>query len=161
MKITMKVMLMSLAMMLTAVLVNAQSGGGEGQRGGDPTERAKKETERLTTDLELTDKQAKKVEKINLKYANKMKTIRDEMMAKREAGEEVDREDMRGKMKDLRTAQTEEIKGVLTPTQIEKFDAMIEERQAKGKKGRKKGKKGKKGKSAKETIEEGVEESDN
>ncbi|MFK7945992.1 MAG: Spy/CpxP family protein refolding chaperone [Saprospiraceae bacterium] len=162
MKITMKVMLMSLAMVVMTVFVNAQPQGGPGgQRGGDLTERAKKETERLSTNLELTEKQTKKVEKINLKYAEQTKAIREQMMAKREAGEEINREDMREQMQTLRTAQADEIKGVLTPAQIEKFDAMMEERKAKGQERRKKGKKGKKGKKAKEKAEEGVEESDN
>ena len=160
MKITMKVMLMTLAMVLTTVLVNAQPQGARGERGGDPTERAKKQTEHLTTKLELTDKQAAKIEKINLEYASKMTTMRDELKEKREAGEEIDRENVREQMKTMREAQAEEIKGVLTPAQIEKFDVIMEERKEKNEGRSRKGKKGKKGKAAKEQ-EEGVEESDN
>ena len=59
------------------------------------------------SELELTNKQTKKVEKINLKYAEKMTTMRDEMMAKREAGEEIDREGVRTQMQKMREAQTE------------------------------------------------------
>lgn len=139
----MKVMLMSLAMVLMAVLVNAQGGRGE-----NLTERAKIETEHLTQKLELTDKQAEKVEKINLEYAGKMTTMRNELKAKREAGEEIDRENMREQMKTMRETQVSEIKSVLTPTQIEKFDAMVEERKTQKKSSRKKANNGRDGNSA-------------
>ncbi len=151
MKITMNAMLMSLAMVLMTVLVNAQPAP---QAMGTPAEQAKKQTEQLSVALELTKKQTKKVGEINLKYATEMRTMREEMRAKWEVGEEVSREDMREKMKTLVTARTEEIKGVLTPTQIEKFDVILAERRAEGQARRKNGKKNKKGKNAKEMIKE-------
>jgi hypothetical protein len=134
MKFSVKVMMMTLAMVLTVALAYAQPRGGEGQRGGDPTERAKQETERMTTELGLDAKQAKKVEAINLKYAQKQQEMRAAMQKQREAGQEMDREAMGAKMKEMRAGQEDEIKGVLTPTQIEKFDAMPKpERGGKGK----------------------------
>lgn len=134
MKISVKVMMMTLAMVLTVAFAYAQPRGGEGQRGGDPTEHAKQITERLTTELNLDAKQAKKVEAINLKYAQKQQELRAAIQKQREAGQEMDREAVGAKMKEMRTAQEEEIKSVLTPTQIEKFDAMPKpKRDGKGK----------------------------
>jgi hypothetical protein len=124
MKISVKVMMMTLVMVLTVAITYAQPNGKEGQRGGDPTERAKQITERLTTELNLDAKQAKKVEAINLKYAQKQQEMRAEMQKQREAGQKMDREAIGTKIKEMRTAQEEEIKSVLTPTQIEKFEAM-------------------------------------
>lgn len=134
MKNVVKVLMMTLAMVLTVAMAYAQPNGGEGQRGGDPIERAKKQTEHLKTELGLDDKQAKKVEAINLKYAQKQQEMRAAMQKQREAGQEVDRAAVGDKMKEMRAAQEEEIKSVLTPTQIEKFDAMPKpERGGKGK----------------------------
>jgi hypothetical protein len=152
MKISMKVMMMTLAMVLTVAVAFAQPRGegqkAEGQRGGDPTERVKQETTRLTDELGLDAKQATKVEAINLKYAKQQQEMRAAMQKQREAGTEVDREAAGGKMKEMRAAQENEIKAVLTPTQIEKFDAMPKpERGGKGKAGEEgKGKTGGKGK---------------
>lgn len=145
----MKLMLMTLAMVITVAL-NAQP---RGQRGGNPTEQAKKQTEKMTAALELDAKQAKKVQEINLKYAKIQKERRDAMHKSNEAGQDIDHEAVKEEMKDMRAAQEEDIKSVLTPAQITKFDAMKEERQ--GKKGdsktKKKGKKGKKAKGEKAT----------
>lgn len=137
MKISVKVMLMSLAMIFATTLMNAQ-----GPRGGDPVERAKKMTEHLTSELELNTKQAKKVEAINLKYAKKQQEIRTAMRKKHEEGGEVDRELVKETMEKMRTDQEEEIKGILTPSQIQKFDAMPKGKKGKQPKGKKsKGKK--------------------
>jgi hypothetical protein len=133
MKISGKVMMMTLAMVLTVAIAYAQPRGGDGQRGGDPTERAKMQTERLTTALELDAKQAEKVEAINLKYAKQQQEMRAAMQKQRETGQEIDRETVGVKMQEMRTAQEEEVKGVLTPTQIEKLDTIKTERGGKGK----------------------------
>lgn len=135
MKIKMSVMLMSIAMVLMTVLVNAQPAP---QAMGTPAEHAQKQTEQLSAALELSKKQTEKVGAINLKYATEMRTMREEMRAKWEAGEEVNREEMREKMKALVNARTEEIKGVLTPTQIEKFDVILEQGKTEGQARRKK-----------------------
>ena len=152
MKIKMRVMLTSLAMVLMTVLANAQPAP---QAMGTPAEQAQKQTEQLSAALELTKRQTEKVGEINLKYVSEMRAMREEMRAKWEAGEEVSREDMRDKMIALRTAQAEAIKAVLTPTQIEKFDVILAQGRAEGQARRKNGKKEKTGKEAKETIEDG------
>jgi hypothetical protein len=148
MKISVKVMTMTLAMVLTVAFAYAQPRGGEGQRGGDPTERAKQQTERLTTELGLDAKQVKKMAAINLKYAQKQQEMRAVMQKQREAGQEMDREAIGSKIKEMRAAQEDEIKGVLTPTQIEKFNAIPKpERGGEGKpEAERKGKTGEKAK---------------
>ncbi|MFT6150327.1 MAG: Spy/CpxP family protein refolding chaperone [Saprospiraceae bacterium] len=150
--ISVKGMMMTLAMVLTIAFAYAQPQGGG--RGGNPVEQAKKETERLILELELNKKQTKKVEAINLKYAKEMQQIRTEIGERREAGEEIDRDAIRTKMQVIRTNHDEEVKSLLTPTQIEKFDAMLKPERG-GKARAKRGKKGKKGqKPSKEEIEE-------
>lgn len=148
MKISVKGMMMTLAMVLTIAFAYAQP------RGGNPIEQAKKETERLTAELELNAKQTKKVEAIKLKYAKQTQQMRAEMRERREAGEEMDKDAMRVKMQETRANHDEEVKSLLTPTQIEKFDAMPKpERGAKTR-----ARKGKKGKNGQKPSEEEIEE---
>lgn len=154
MKIKRRIMLMSLAMVLMTALVNAQPAP---QAMGTPAEQAQKQTEQLSAALELTKRQTEKVGEINLKYVSEMRAMREDMRAKWEAGEDVNREDMRDKMMALRTAQAEAIKAVLTPTQIEKFNVILEEGKARGQQRRQNSRKkeGAKGKAVKEQAGEG------
>lgn len=78
----------------------------------DPTERAKKQTEWMKTELNLTGDQTAKVEKINLTYAEKKKAIMDKMHQE---------------MKALHKSQDEEINAVLTPDQQAKYKTKKEE----------------------------------
>lgn len=143
MKMTLKVF--ALACLLFAAFANqAQAqrhGRGEAK---SPSERAGRQTERMTKHLGLSEKQAAKVGEINLKYAEQMK-------AERDAGKE-DREAKRAKMKETRTVQDAELKSVLT---TEQYDKMLADRAEKMEKRKEKmeGRKGKGGRKGSEKIE--------
>ncbi len=162
MKFSVKAIVMMFAMVLTVAFANAQPKGGK--KGKSLEERTAKETARLQKNLGLNEAQTKEISAINLAYAQKTKSIRDASRAEKDAGNDVDKGEVREQLKSLREAQNKEVKSILTPEQLTKFDTMLEERQAKkdkkGKKGKKakKGKKGKKAKSKKTPNEEGEEE---
>lgn len=80
----------------------------------DPAQMANRQTEQMTELLALDDSQLEEVQAINLKYAEKMKAIRDEM---RSGGQDVDRMALSGMMTDLRAERGKEFKGVLTKDQ--------------------------------------------
>lgn len=133
MKFTLKLIAVFLFCFLCSLSVEAQRGG----RGGDPTEMAKKQTQRMTDSLTLSTPQANKVSEINLKYANKMSEFRK---AARES-EDFDRSMMREVMRNMRTEQKAELQTVLTKDQWAKFEKM-EEARLKNREGRR-GRKGK------------------
>jgi periplasmic protein CpxP/Spy len=115
-----KIGLLLTALLLTVVFVNAQPGGQQ----STPEERAKRQTEQLTTALSLDKAQVTKVEAINLKYAKQQSELFQSM------GAGGDREAMRTKMTAMRAEQTKEIKALLTKEQIEKYDKYLAEQQA-------------------------------
>lgn len=112
------------------------------QRGEDrpsPEEIAKRQTERMTESLELSEEQAEKIAIINLKYAKQTQEKREAMRQQ----EEKDREAMRAERKKVREAHNAELKAILTDLQYAKLEGMQE---ARGERGRKRGgKKGKRG----------------
>lgn len=105
--------------MLFASVSMAQGPGGN----FDPKEMAKRQTEDLTKALSLTKDQQKKVQNLNLKNAEEMSAMRDEMM---NGGG--DREAMRAKMDKLRETQNTEMKKILTDAQYKKYEKYLEER---------------------------------
>ena len=106
--------------MLFATISMAQD---RGMGNFDPKEMAKRQTEELTKTLDLNKDQQKKVLDLNLKQAEKMQAMREEM---RNGGG--DREAMRGKMMQLREEQNKEMKKVLTESQYKKYEKYLEER---------------------------------
>jgi periplasmic protein CpxP/Spy len=98
------------------------------QQGGpqnfDPKEMAKRQTEELTKELGLNKDQQKKVSDLNLKAAEQMSAMREQM---RNGG---DREAMREKMTKAREAQNAEMKKILTDEQYKKYEKYLEERRA-------------------------------
>lgn len=104
-------------LLVVAAGLSAQPPG----RGGDPSEIAAQQTERMTKALELTDAQATQVETILLKYLEKGQTAREEAAGDREA--------MQASMQTIRTEQAEELKAVLTEEQFAKLQKMQAERQ--------------------------------
>ncbi len=123
MKQVMKMVLMGLALILTATFATAQPH--KGGKSGNPEEHAKKQTEHLKTSLDLTEAQTVKVQAINLKYAEKVKEMREEFRKARKAGDN-DKAEMheegRKEMKALKEEHKKELKAVLTPEQAKKFD---------------------------------------
>jgi hypothetical protein len=88
----------------------------------EPEERARILTEKMKTELSLTDEQVPKVEAINLKYAKKNSEVRDG------GGGRL------AKLKSLKASQEEkdkEMKGVLTEEQYKKYREMVEEMEKK------------------------------
>ncbi len=107
-------MLLSLLSLLIASSLFAQAPNKKPER--TPEEKAKKQTEWMTKKLQLTEKQVAEVEKINKKFASEADKQRKEQMEKREK---------------QRTQHEAELKKVLTPEQIAKYDEMKKQRDLK------------------------------
>lgn len=110
-------------MLVAMLFATASMAQDRGMGNFDPKEMAKRQTEELTKTLDLNKDQQKKVLDINLKQAEKMQAMRDEM---RNGGG--DREGMRDKMMKLREEQNKEMKKVLTDDQYKKYEKYLEER---------------------------------
>ena len=95
----------------------------------DPEARAKKISEKMKTELSLSDDQYTKVYDINLKYAEKMKGLRNE---------ESDKKTKMSSMRDLNKSKNEELKGVLSEEQMNKYTDMQKEMKHKAREHRKK-----------------------
>lgn len=136
MNLTKKAFLTLIFACLTIFTIQAQSPRGEGGgRGGDPTERANRQSEKMIEDLDLSTAQGEKIKAVNLEFAAKMKTMRAEVM---ESG--AGREGMREKMMTLRTEQKTALKKYLTAEQAEKWEKIEAERPARGPREGRKGK---------------------
>ncbi len=100
---------MTLIVISSLNLVIAQPGGGRGGPNMDPAEMANRQTERMTTALELSEEQAANIKEINLTYADIVMEARENRSG--------DREEMREKMQGIRADRNEELKTVLTEEQ--------------------------------------------
>jgi Spy/CpxP family protein refolding chaperone len=90
-------------------------------------------TEQMTTRLKLNDDQKTKVADINDRYAAEMKASMEERKANKAAGETVDREADRAKLKEVTAKKNAELKVVLTPEQMTEWQKMQGEMREKGK----------------------------
>jgi hypothetical protein len=99
---------------LLLVYSNAQNG----RSLPPPEDRAKKITEWMKTNLQLSDAQVAQVEPINLKYANKAQELQGSTSPKKQK---------LLVLKDIETAKDEELKKVLTPDQFKTYSAKKEE----------------------------------
>ena len=101
--------------------VQAQQGRGVGGGGGrynmDAKEMAERQTNMMKDNLTLTEGQLPKMEKINMKYAEKMETARDNSSG--------DRTSMRSTMMSILEDKDVELKTVLTTDQ---FNQLLEVR---------------------------------
>jgi periplasmic protein CpxP/Spy len=107
-----------------AVAQNPGQGGNRMNR--SVAERAKAEVTSLVTTLGLDATQTLKVLEISTKYAQKDSVRFAEM---RNSGAQMDREAMMTQMRATQEAKNTEIQAVLTPEQITKYKAFLEERQ--------------------------------
>lgn len=125
---------MTLIVVSSLNLALAQPGGGKGGPNMDPAEMANRQTERMTTALDLNEEQTASIQEINLTYANIMKEAR--------ANRTGDRDEMRATMEVIQADRNAEIKTVLTETQYATFmEQQAEQRQKRGERGRGEGRK--------------------
>lgn len=88
-----------------------------------PGERAEAKTERMRTDLNLTEDQVERVRILNLKVENKIQAIRDDASMSKEKK----REFIKGNKEDHKRV----MESILTPEQLETYEALQAERKAK------------------------------
>ena len=122
-----KMLTLFLSAMVVSYISYCQGGQGE-RREFNPEEMAKRNTEAMKDRLKLTDDQYKKIEKINLEAANKMKYTYDNAMGDREA--------MRSAMMKVNDETNKELKLVLTEEQWEEYEVMQKERRERARQGR-------------------------
>lgn len=142
-----KLMLLSFLMM-AAIFVNAQRGG------GNPEERAQKKVTHLTEALDLSTDQQAELKEVFIEQAENRKAGGKKM---RDLSKE-EKDALKAERKAAKAATDAKIAAILTPDQQAAFEKLEEERKgdrgprpnAKGKKGEK----GKKGKKDQGTLEE-------
>lgn len=88
-----------------------------------PEQRSEKHLKKMTTDLSLNEKQQEQVGKIIAEQSTKREAFRANKKAEHEA--------MKGKMKEERAAMDAKMKAILTPEQLEKWNANNEKRRSK------------------------------
>lgn len=81
-------------------------------------ERATRTTEKLKSELNLSEKQIKQVSEVVLKYAKKGEELRDKA---------ADRSEMMQNMKKLTSEQDKELKKILNKDQFKKYEKIMEE----------------------------------
>ncbi len=106
--------------LLFSVVTFANAQDGQGPRGGNPEERAKRQTEQLTEKLKLSDDQKAKVHAIYLEQGPKMRKLRDSLGDNREG--------FRAAMLKSNALNEAKIAAVLTDDQKKAFTAWIKER---------------------------------
>ncbi|MFZ1331461.1 MAG: hypothetical protein WAR83_04705 [Flavobacteriales bacterium] len=114
-----KLMMIAAVTIFTAAAVNAQD-----QERKTPAERAKIQTEQMTKALDLTPEQVEKVSLLNAQYAEKAEMMRKERQAQRQAM----KEENKGAGRELHDARMNDLKGILTPEQFTKMEAIKEEK---------------------------------
>jgi len=91
---------------------------------------------RMAEHLELTPAQQSQLLELRHERGKEMLARRQEMQARRAAGEEIDREAMRAEMQSNRTQMSEELKEILTDEQWAKFEQHRAERMEQGPRGK-------------------------
>lgn len=114
-----KIGILVTALVLGITTIVAQPRGG--QREFNPEDMAKRQTERLDEELDLSKDQEKKVYEISLEAGKKMGELRGQM---RDGGFQ----SVRDEMGEIREQQNEKMKKVLTEAQWKKYEKYLEER---------------------------------
>ena len=101
--------------------------GDHARKGKDqnPTERAEKQTRKMTEQLGLNDEQSKALQQLNLEYAEKRKALFEKNKDNREAN--------RKEMKQLKDDQKAATSKILTPEQMKQLEEMKPEHGRRGK----------------------------
>lgn len=107
--------IITMGCMAVIMLVSASAFAQEKMQHKTPEERAKMMSDKMKTELALTDEQYQKVQTINLDFATKSSDLR------KEGG---DKSSWAEKMKPLDDERTTALKGVLTPDQFSKYETM-------------------------------------
>ncbi|MEM9832654.1 MAG: hypothetical protein AAF944_18630 [Bacteroidota bacterium] len=97
----------------------AQPEGGNGRRGGDPSQRAERLTASMTELLDLNEDQQNQVGDLNLEYAMKIQENREESQGDREA--------MRESMVALNQEKEEKLSAILSEEQMQLYHEKKEE----------------------------------
>lgn len=109
----------STAQPAAATAATERPAGPRGARQGGGA-RGQAQMEELVASLGLNQDQEEEFKAINTKYQQQMRAMRDEANG--------DFASMRGKMQELRAAQNQEIKEILTAEQITKYEKFLAER---------------------------------
>jgi hypothetical protein len=113
-------------MCLLSETIYAQDGGQKGQPRQRLTleERVKAQSDRMKKDLELTDIQYDSVQKINLKYAQKVEEARK--------GNQEQSAQNRETFRKNQEEQNKELKAILTEDQYKKYEEQLKTRRERG-----------------------------
>lgn len=112
----------TMGFMAATMLVSASLFAQDKMQHKTPEERAKMMSDKMKTELTLTDEQYQKVQAINLDFATKTKDIKKEGADKSTWAE---------KIKPLEEERTTALKGILTPEQFTRYEARKEEMKGK------------------------------
>jgi periplasmic protein CpxP/Spy len=123
--------LVAATLMMVGTTAMAQGPAQGNRQMKSSSERAKTETDKLATTLELTSEQKAQVLDINLKYAAK-DSVRFAGMRNNQGAAQTDRETIMKEMQAQRAEQATEVKAVLTDAQKTKYDAFLKERSQRG-----------------------------
>lgn len=115
-------------LMFTPEVFAQQGQGGQGRGNMNPKEMAKRQTDQINENLDLTADQLPKVEALNLKYADKFMTARNESAGDRDA--------MRSTMMAINKEKDVELKKILTADQWTKWEAWRKEARENGRRRR-------------------------
>lgn len=115
-------------LMFTPEVFAQQGQGGQGRGNMNPKEMAKRQTDQMNENLDLTADQLPKVEALNLKYADKFMTARNESAGDRDA--------MRSTMMAINKEKDVELKKILTADQWTKWEAWRKEARENGRRRR-------------------------
>lgn len=113
---------------VTALAQNRRGGNGRGEMSAE--DMAKRQTERMKTELNLTAEQEVKIQAINMKYAEQQVAKRDEKKEKRR--------EMETAQQAVMDQKDAEIKALLTPEQLTKYEKYCKQEKKEQKKEHKK-----------------------
>lgn len=116
--------------LLLTIALFAISGFAQQRQRATPEDRAKKQTEAITKELNLSDSQKEKVYEINLKYINSTQN---------RLSKDSDRQKMREEFEKQQKSKDAEIKALLNEDQQKKYDKWQKEDKGKTREGGRRG----------------------